>query len=135
MMTEYEIADLAVSTQAIFWEQMQAAGSLIDRINQYIQYFTALLFGYLIAAYFIGAQLTRIQLAILNVLYLLWQARIVVLIRATEINGKFILDEMRKFSPDFNLEIPSLLPTFAILALCIIASLYFMWSIRHPKKE
>jgi hypothetical protein len=134
-MTEYEIADLAVSTQAIFWEQMQAAGSLIDRINQYIQYFTALLFGYLIAVYFIGAQLTRIQLAILNVLYLLWQARIIVLIRATEINGKFILDEMRKVSPDFNLEIPSLLPTFAILALCIIASLYFMWSIRHPKEE
>ena len=43
-MTEYEIADLAMSTQAIFWQQAQVAQDLslpkTPSVNSFLLYFT-----------------------------------------------------------------------------------------------
>jgi hypothetical protein len=69
-MTEYEIADLALSTQEVIQQQaglVLETGSLA--LTSLSVYFT-LIFGYLIVAYFIGANLTRVQSAILTLLYL-----------------------------------------------------------------
>ena len=134
-MTEYEIADLAVSTQAIFWQQWEVGQGAADRVFDFIQSFGNLLFGYLIVAYFVGAQLTRAQSAILTTLYLVWQFRICLQLYGIQINGNILVEEMRKISPDVTPPMPSIFPLLALLSCLTLASLYFMWSIRHPKKE
>ena len=134
-MTEYEIADLAVSTQAIFFQQWEVAQGAGERVSDLMQQFGNLLFGYLMVAYFIGAKMTKVQLAILNVLYLIWQLRILLTLSIVGGNADILLGEMREISPELTPTGPSLLPAIALLSCLILASLYFMWSIRHPKKE
>jgi hypothetical protein len=134
-MTEYEIADLAVSTQAIFFQQWELAQGAGERAAAVAQQFGNLLFGYLIVAYFIGAKMTKVQLAILNVLYLIWQLRILLTLSIVGGNADILLGEMREISPELTPTGPSLLPSIALLSCLILASLYFMWTIRHPKKE
>jgi hypothetical protein len=134
-MTEYEIADLAVSTQAIFWQQWQVVQGIADRAVALVQAFGNLLFGYLIVAYFVGGQLTRVQSAILTALYLFWQVRICGQLYGIWINGNIVLGEMRKISPDHDPAVPSILGVLTLLTVLTLASLYFMWSVRHPKIE
>lgn len=134
-MTEYEIADLALSTQEIFWQQMQLGQGSLERVYDLLQQFGNLLFGYLIVSYFVGAQLTRVQAAILTVLYLFWQVRVGIAINAVATNANFILVEMEKISPEFDPATPSIVGVYTLLILLTLASLYFMWSVRHPKKE
>jgi hypothetical protein len=134
-MTEYEIADLAVSTQELFIQQWQLAQGMGERVFDLMQQFGNLLFGYLIVAYFVGAKLTKVQLAIFNVLYLIWQFRLFFTLRIVSANGNILLGEMRKISPELTPDYPSILSLFALLTGLLLASLYFMWSIRHPKTE
>ena len=134
-MTEYEIADLAVSTQELVIQQWQLAQGMAERAFDIIQQFGNLLFGYLIVDYFVGAQLNRVQLAILNVLYLTWQLRLFFTLSIVGGNANILLGEMRTNSPELVPDGPSLLAALELLSCLILASLYFMWSIRHPKKE
>ena len=134
-MTEYEIADLAVSTQELVIQQWQLAQGMAERAFDVIQQSGNLLFGYLIVAYFVGAQLTRVQLAILNVLYLIWQLRLFFTLSIVGGNANILLGEMRINSPELVPDGPSLLSGLALLSCLILASLYFMWSIRHPKTK
>ena len=134
-MTEYVIADLAVSTQELVIQQWQLAQGMAERAFDIIQQFGNLLFGYLIVAYFVGAQLTRVQLAILNVLYLTWQLRLFFTLSIVGGNANILLGEIRTNSPELVPDGPSLLAALALLSCLILASLYFMWSIRHPKRE
>ena len=57
-MTEYEIIDAFVSLRL--------------EIAQHSMNFASVLFGYLIAAYFVGSKLTRFQVTVITVLYILW---------------------------------------------------------------
>lgn len=136
-MSEYEIADLAASTQAVFFQQLEIAQGMGDRVLGLVQQFGNLLFGYLLVAYFVGANLTRVQTAILTTLYLAWQARVSAVLYGISANATVLLEEMAETSPDttLRLTVPSLMPTYLLLAGVTLASLYFMWSIRHPKKE
>lgn len=134
-MTEYEIADLAVSTQELYWQQAQALQGIMDHTFNTLEYFGTLLFGYLMVAYFIGAQLTRVQVVILTTLYLFWVVRLGIVLNVVLISGQIIIGEMGKISPDLIPTIPSLWGPYAILTLLTLASLYFMWNVRHPKTE
>jgi hypothetical protein len=138
-MTEYEIADLALSTQEGIRQQVglvQETASLA--LTSLSVYFT-LIFGYLIVAYFIGANLTRVQNAILTLLYL----SIVIL-------NRFAFLEIQQAGKDLSLGLMELMPdarqaalltdsgiviSTVVFAASIIASLYFMWRVRHPKTE
>ena len=132
-MTEYEIADLALSTQAILWQQLQMAQGMADRISNFVQSFSNLLFGYLIVAYFVGAQLTKVQAGILTTLYLFWLVRLVFAFNLISTFAQTTLDEMKNISPDFSPVIPSVWGMYSLLLCLTLGSLYFMWTIRHPK--
>ena len=134
-MTEYEIADLAVSTQAIFWQQWQVAQGAFENMLSILERFITVLFGYLIVAYFIGAKLSRVQAGIMTALYLFWLSRLGIVLGVLANNANIILDEMRKISPILAVSIPSLLMLYFLLSILTFASLYFMWSVRHPKTE
>ena len=134
-MTEYEIADLALSTQAIFWQQMQVGQGHMERIFDCFQQFGQLLFGYLIVAYFIGPKLTRLQAAILTTLYLFWLVRLGIVFNMIWISAQNTIGELSKISPDYNLDTPSVWGVYTLVLCLISGSLYFMWAVRHPKTE
>lgn len=138
-MTEYEIADLALSTQEGIRQHVglvQEQGSLA--LTSLSVYFT-LIFGYLIVAYFVGANLTRVQNAILTLLYL----SIVILNRVAFLGiqqgGKVLYLGLKELRPDaapVSLFTDSgIVISAVVFAASIIASLYFMWRVRHPTTE
>lgn len=138
-MTEYEIADLAASK--VF--QLQGLGSMLQvqiaSIGDGIQQFMSLMFAYIAAAYFVGANLDRRQAWIFTTLYILWQAWTIAATMARGvvmglIQGRFV--ELQ--GSDAALEgVPIVLRTTsgALLVAALLASLYFMWTVRHPKTE
>jgi hypothetical protein len=134
-MTEYEIADLAVSTQELFWQEWQAAQGTFQLVLDLSERFMTVLFGYLIVAYFIGAKLTSVQAGIMSMLYLFWLWRLSIAIYTLSDTGKVILSEMEKTSPDLVVAIPSVWNLIFLYSILTLASLYFMWSVRHPKTE
>ena len=132
-MTEYEIADLAVSTQGLFWQQVQALQGSFQNVLTIVERFMTVLFGYLIVAYFIGAKLTRVQAGIMTALYLFWRVRLGIMVNFLGSNGSIIVGEMKKISPIFiTLDNASLLPLLFLLSILTLASRHFMWSVRHP---
>jgi hypothetical protein len=104
VMTAYELNDLMMS-----WYAMMGQDA-----NMYL----ALVSGYLIVAYSIGAKLSSVQAMIINVFF-----------------AQMLIDmEAYSFqSPNQSLAIASLFAAIQIGG--IIAALYFMWTIRHPKSE
>ena len=133
-MTEYEIAELAVSTQELFWQQAQVAQGVFQNVLTIMERFMTVLFGYLIVSYFIGAKLTRVQAGIMTALYLFWLGRLGIVLSGLGSNGNIVLGEMKKISPIFITRgDTSMLPLFFLLSVLTLASIYFMWSVRHPK--
>ena len=138
-MTEYEIADLAASKAF----QLQGVVSLfqtaVTMMTDIIQQYMSILFAYIIAAYFIGANLGRRQVWVLTTLYVLFQAwMIMAIVGRGYLLGKIVenLQELQG-SPAALAGLPLVLRTtsVALLVAVLFASLYFMWSVRHPKTE
>ena len=142
-MTEYEVADLAFSQIM----QFQGAGALfqgiVDSSADLVQQFMTVLFAYLAAAHFVGASLNRVHVLIFTSLYVLWQSWTIALHTLRGYSMRVTLEHMREIgglerSTDRLTEfMPQLIGILAFILLvgALIASLYFMWSIRHPKTE
>ena len=138
-MTEFEIAQLAfmqAERQANLIELVQTQGNLIQ--NDAIQ-FTSLIFGYLLVAYFIGANLTRIQVAILNVLYI---ASVGATIFQMVTSGFVAIGFLNRFLEvsGYSAETTAINANYigfgvTLNVALILTSLYFMRSVRHPKTE
>lgn len=133
-MTDFEIAELAITQQELFWQMWSLSESLTDKANVYIERIMTLLFGYLAVAYFVGAKLTRIQAAVFTILYLVWTLGLVMSLRETSGDVALVATQMQKLDPILN---TSILRNNSVsegngvaymLAGCIFASLYFMWS-------
>jgi hypothetical protein len=138
-MTEYEIADLAASKAF----QLQGGVSLfqtaISMVTDIIQQYMNILFAYIIAAYFIGANLSRRQVWVLTTLYGMFQTwMIVAIIGRGYILGRIVEDFIElQGSSEALVVLPTALriTSVALLVAVLFASLYFMWSVRHPKTE
>jgi hypothetical protein len=96
-----------------------------------------LLTGYIIVAYMAGKDLNRSQVTIVNTLYVLLSifalmGMYTMSMRATEMAVLSIgISEYRTLGP--TLWLP--LGVVVIFVFCILASLKFMWDVRHPKTE
>jgi hypothetical protein len=138
-MTEYEIADLALSTQEGIREHvslLQAQGGLM--LTSMSVYFS-LIFGYLLVAYFVGANLTRAQNVILAALYLLTMILNRTVFLNIQLAGQELYIGFMDLNPDttvlFLFTDAGVVSASAVFAATIIATLYFMWRVRHPKAE
>jgi hypothetical protein len=138
-MTEYEIADLAASKAF----QLQGGVSLfqtaISMMTDIVLQYMNILFAYILAAYFIGANLGRRQVGVLTTLYVLFQTWLIVIIMARahimlEI-GEALQEHLGPSEVTMVLPMAITTTSVAILVAVLFASLYFMWSIRHPKIE
>ena len=141
-MTEYEIADLAISKSmelqgmgTVLLNQIQSSGDII-------QQFMTVLFAYLIAAHLIGASLSKIQVIIFTTLYTLWQFWTLALFAVRGIGIGVTLDsisalEQSRGGGTPNSYMPSsmvIIIQITLLAAALAASLYFMWEVRRSKK-
>ena len=124
-MTEYEIGEMMHNQMGQMWQ----AGQM---------YFT-LVSAYLAASYLVGANLTRAQASIISILYLVW-VTVVVLGQVTSglslMSIENALHEMNSIALPYGAR--SLLSMYLFMFVQIagvLASLWFMWSIRHPKAE
>lgn len=136
-MTEFEIAQLEfmqAERSANLLNLVQTQGSLIQ--SDATQ-FTTLLFGYLLVAYFIGASLTRVQVIILNVLYIASIGASIFQMTTGAFTAIGFLNRFLEVSGNEG-EMSPLNPNYigygvALNLALILTSLYFMWSVRHPK--
>ena len=99
--------------------------------------FLTVLFGYLIAAYGLGAKVTRRQVMVFNAIYLV----IICGLLYNMYDFWMQADRWvaRAMEADFGITDESLvlrgrLTTLACASM-VLGSLYFMWSIRNPKTE
>ena len=138
-MTEYEIADLATSNTALIQTQLLLIQGHSSLIISNLTLFYSLVFGYLLVAYVIGDQLTRTQVSILSTLYL-------VAVAYNRISGYSIFggliysfDRLEELTgatiPRFTATEDFLMLVTVFVVLSILGSLYFMWSVRHPRVE
>ena len=138
-MTEYEIADLAASR--VF--ELQGGVSLFQTgvfmVSEIIQQYMSLLFGYILAAHFIGASLGRRQVWILTTLYVMWAAWMLVVLAGRGWMATLVLQSVQDLQGSTSdlASLPQVVTTtsLALLVASLFASLYFMWSVRHPKTE
>jgi hypothetical protein len=127
-MTEYEMGELLNNSFDTLWETSQ-------------MYFT-LVSAYLVVAYLVGEKLTRTQCRIITVLYLFWVAGVIQTqlfsgIGALRLAG--IIAEtgtvlIGRYGDGLAMKIG--IYSFSIVMICgVLASLYFMWTVRHSKTE
>jgi hypothetical protein len=138
-MTEYEIADLALSTQEVIQQQVGLVLETASLAHTSLSVYFSLIFGYLLVAYFVGANLTRAQNVILTLLYLLTMILNRTAFVSIQLGGKDLNILLMELNPDarpvFLLSDAGIVTASTVFAASIAASLYFMWSIRHPKME
>ena len=137
-MTEFELVQIEYMEYAR--EQgliglMQAQAGLV---SSDLAVWTGTLFGYLLVAYFVGHQLTKVQTAILNALYLVISGASVFSLFTGGMTIVGFADKYAEVSG--NEKIATVSPAFTMFGTtlniaCILASLYFMWSVRHPKPK
>ena len=138
-MTEFELAQLefmSAERAANLLELVQAQGAIMqtDSIG-----FSTLLFGYLLAAYFIGANLTRVQVLILTVLYICSIGGVMFQLVANAYTAMGFMERFYEIT-DNTRELTTLNVHYLSYGLLIgtaivMSSLYFMWTVRHPKTE
>lgn len=138
-MTEFETAQLAIMNAELVNSSIGNFQSQTEIMYQQIALGHSLLFGYLLAAYFIGAALTRPQLFILNALYLIISVANVlgyIAVSLVMIELQTNLEMVKKMDTiDAATTSAFAWPSALMQILAILASLYFMWTVRKPKKE
>jgi hypothetical protein len=116
-------------------ELVEASSSYFDLSIQVLSFYMTVTSGYLIVAFLAGAKLTRPQMSIISTLYIFmtvvgtyaafaWMSRgtqYVLKLEALESSGAVYANPALPFIVS------------AILMGGIVASLVFMWGVRHPK--
>lgn len=138
-MTEYEIADLAVSQAANRLALVSLMQAQFGTVIEGLQQFMTILFSYIAAAYLAGGRMGIFQVWMLSILYAFWQ---VWMIASIALRGAVLYQLTEKFIEEGGgtsivLDAPTFLRpvSLALLVTALTASLYFMWSVRQVRTE
>lgn len=118
-------------------ELVEAWGLFLGNSQTALGLYLSVLTGYLIIAYLVGNKLTRVQVLIVTVLYVSASAIITLWFFAWWSRALEFAMEARQLNPDRQVA-NSIGATWAItsmLVMATVASLYFMWSMRHSRTE
>ena len=116
-------------------ELVDAWGLFLGNSQTALGLYLSVLTGYLIIAYLVGEKLTRTQVVIVTVLYVCANTIISLWFFAWWSRALEFAMEAKQLNPNRQVA-NSVGATWSItvmLFMAIVASLYFMWSIRHPK--
>jgi hypothetical protein len=137
-MSELEAAQLAhIQFEQAAMVLALAQAQISIAITQII-YSNTLLAGYLVATYLVGANLSRLHASIFNIFFAVTYAQVSYQV----IEASFSAREMSLSYIDLPGNISTLPITLSLgyqvfgivtFTLILIAALYFMWSVRHPK--
>ena len=103
-------------------------------------YFT-LVSAYLVVAFLVGAKLSRVQNLLVTGLYFVWTVGIIqsqysASIQMIGITDQHLSSSSSFLSADVGTQTQAGVYSFLVVQLLgLFASLYFMWSVRHPKTE
>lgn len=141
-MTEFELASLTLYKAEAVRQQIEIVQGLAASLETKFNGFTTLLFGFVLVAYFAGKNLSRNQVTILTVLYLATIAQYVVTYLLSGlgiVSATAQLAELNHDNPGHLTDIIASTSRYyfgmAVQVSCVLASLYFMWSVRHPKSD
>ena len=139
-MTEFEIASLAIMKAEAARHQIEIMLGISETVEIRFTSFTTLLFGYLVVANFGGRSLSRVQAGIFTGLYIAVISQFVYTYFVAGMAAATAAGSLIELRPELEFGgIDLLLIRFqfavAVQVLCVLASLYFMWSIRHTKTE
>jgi hypothetical protein len=108
-------------------------------VNNLLVLLITLISSHLIVAYVVGAKLTRVQVVLISMLYIGMSG--FVTWGAVEMSTRAAVFEATGYSMATG-EVATLVSrgdvaagVISAFALCIFATLKFMWDIRHPKKS
>ena len=121
-MTEYELQELAFT-----------AGELGINFSALL---ITLISSYLVDAYIAGSDLTRPQVTLINVLFIFTSSLFLYGSVSSFVKQLSIVEKLRVLNPEDYYPATNLvvIAVAGIFILIIVASLHFMWSVRHPKK-
>jgi hypothetical protein len=122
-MTEYELTD-AIASYTV---------AAMTAMTLYLTATTA----YLVAAFTAGSRLSSTQVSIVNALFLFVAGFFAYGTAAFFNRQLYYVEKLKALVPEEPLVLNTEIIVFitSIESLGIIASLYFMWSFRHPKTE
>ncbi|MEP5570079.1 MAG: hypothetical protein ABJN62_19720 [Halioglobus sp.] len=124
-MTEYEMGEMMHNQMGQMWQ----AGQM---------YFT-LVSAYLAVSYLVGGNLTKAQASVISILYLVWVAAVIsgqIIAGFSLVYIEVALDEINSIALPFGTRTPLNMYLFMFVQIAgVLASLWFMWSVRHPKAE
>jgi len=125
-MTEYELLDLL-------------AGS-IDSMYDSVALYLSIVSGYLLVAYLAGNKLTWVQTVIISVLFVAgaglqgWGLLTYQLANEEYMAAKAMISPLTEYQQGIaNSGGGKIIAS--VMATGVVAALYFMWSVRHPKAE
>ena len=115
----------------------QLLASLSDALGTHISIYLTIVTGYIIVAYLVGTKLTRLQVAIATGIYFvayIFESLILTTIIRTigkQSSQLLLLDPAVAIGMMAQARAPYI--GLVILIAGLIAPLWFMWSVRHPK--
>jgi hypothetical protein len=116
-------------------ELIESISTLTEGAGDSVTLYLTTVSAYLLVAYFVGADLDRLQTTIISVLFLFFAVAFVFAIQASLVNMVSIGNELKVIRPDWIVfaSTPFNLACLVVDTGGVLASLYFMWHIRHPK--
>ena len=131
-MSEYELHDITTS-------YLQVVSSFFGNYATHVTIYLTLIFGFCMVAFATGRKLTKFQ-AILVSLMFVASAELQALMMTSWVARAFeVATNLRSINPDLSPARPYLramqVAGAVLWQVGIIASLSFMWSVRHPKSE
>jgi hypothetical protein len=117
-------------------ELIQAAQGAAEQAMAGVQWQLSMITGYLLIAYFIGTKLSTLQIAFVNLVFLLMHTNAVVSVVMGILRESYYTQQVLKISP----ETPNIGSSGDGAVVCVVGSLIitagclsYMWSVRHPK--
>lgn len=139
-MSEFELAELAFMQKSYAIELEMVTQGYVATLQTEATILLSFIFGYLLVAHFIGDSLTRVQVSIVNTLYAFTVISDLAVYKghyeAITYSVQRMMEEGRDVSDIAVVGTPAGLKIVVTAYACmIIASLYFMWSVRHEDGE
>ena len=130
-MTELELAEITTA-------QLEVVAAFMGNYATHVGIYLSLAFGYCVAAYTSGDKLTRFQVVLASMMFVAAAELQAALMYLWVTGSRNLLSEVAKLVPEYGVQASfgaGQIFGLAIWQIGILASLAFMWSIRHPRTE
>ena len=115
---------------------MDLAYSAFSAAATVVSLLIAVLSGYLVVAYTIGAKLTRLQVTGLNIAYSIWSIYLGLSGTINLIRARSYLVFAAELEQRLSAPVAYIVHGYVSIATLLwLTSLWFMWSVRHSKAE